>query len=288
MGDMDREPTPSVRQHSMRSLRERNRKDGSSTLRAAAIRYSERARPNASKNMQDYASPAANSTECHTRDDLVTAHLHLVRSIAGRVRSGPTGRGVALEDLVAYGAIGLLEAASRFDATKGVPFAGFAGRRIHGAIVDGIRLHHWFGRGADRRLGVERAGEGWLVELADAGQACNDTRWNSRPLIQPPVEPDDTLQSLVASELQRLPARQRRLLDLHHNQGKTLSAAAREMGFGPSWASRMHAGAIATLRAAAKRHASPPHRHSQPRNQKHLGDPVPTNRRVIAKRNGSS
>ena len=164
--------------------------------------------------MQDDASPAANSTECHTRDDLVTAHLHLVRSIAGRVRSGSIGKGVALEDLVAYGAIGLLEAASRFDATKGVPFAGFAGRRIYGAIVDGIRLHHWFGRGADRDLRIERAGEDWLVAVADAGHACNDTRWGGRPLIQPPVEPDDTLQSLVAAELQRLPARQRRLLDL--------------------------------------------------------------------------
>ena len=282
---MDGEPTPSARQHSMRSLRERNRKGGRSTLRAAAIRHSERARPNASTNMQDDASPAANSTECPTRDDLVTAHLHLVRWIASRVRSGPIGNGVALEDLVAYGAIGLLEAASRFDATKGVPFAGFAGRRIHGAIVDGIRLHHWFGRGADRDLRIERAGADWLVAIADPLEPCNDTRWNGRPLIQPPVEPDDTLQSLVAAEFRRLPAHQRRLLYLHYDQGKTLSAAAGEMGFGRAWACRLHARALGKLRAAAERILPLPHRHRPPpRTEKHPVDSVPTDRSVRGKR----
>lgn len=220
-------------------------------------------------------------------DKRVLAHLPLVRSIAGAIRSGPMGKGVDLEDLVAYGVIGLLEAASRFDASKGVPFAGFAGRRIHGAIVDGIRLHHWFGRGADARLRIERVGDDWLVELADAARASNDTRWNGRPMVLPPVEPDDTRQSLVATELHRLPERQRHLLDLRYGQGKTLSAAAEEMGFDCSWASRLHARALATLRTAAKKHVSPPRRHIQPRrNQKHPGEPLPTDHRFVAKRNG--
>ncbi len=227
------------------------------------------------------------TTSSAARDERVMMHLHLAKAIARRIRSGPIGKGVELEDLVAYGVIGLLEAASRFDASRGVPFAGFAGRRIHGAIVDGIRLHHWFGRDADRRLRIERVGEDWLVEPADADHACNDTRWNGRPMIQPPVEPDDARHKVVVATLRRLPVRQRRLLDLRYNQGRTLRAAAEEMGFGSSWASRLHDRALAALRAADKKHTSLPHRPvGRDPNEKHPGDFVPTDRRVVARRNG--
>lgn len=107
-------------------------------------------------------------------------------------------------------------------------------------------------------------------------------------LIQPLVEPDDSSQSVIAAELRRLPARQRRLLYLHYDQGKTLSAAAKELGFGCSWASRMHSRTLAMLRAATK-DASPPHRLSRlGRDEKHPGDSVPTDLRVPSKRSGSS
>ena len=39
----------------------------------------------------------------------------------------------------------------------------------HGAIVDGIRAQHWFGRGADSGLRIEHVGEAWLIELAGCG-----------------------------------------------------------------------------------------------------------------------
>jgi RNA polymerase sigma factor for flagellar operon FliA len=87
--------------------------------------------------------------------------------------------------------------------------------------------------------------------------------------------------------MQRLRACQRRLLYLRYHQGKSLAAAAKEMGVSSSWASRLHARALATLRTAAKaRFASPPPQPT-PRNEKHPGDSVPTDRSDIAK-NGSS
>src|SRR2546421_129212 len=52
------------------------------------------------------------------RDRLVKEHLPLVRSIAGAVRSSAIGAGIPLDDLVAYGANGLLDAAERFDAGR--------------------------------------------------------------------------------------------------------------------------------------------------------------------------
>ena len=53
---------------------------------------------------------------------LVEANLRFVVSIARQYK----GRGVAMEDLVSEGNIGLMKAAAKYDATKGVRFVNFA------------------------------------------------------------------------------------------------------------------------------------------------------------------
>jgi len=199
------------------------------------------------------------------RDDRIRAHLGLVRSIARRIYARPVATGVDLDDLVAYGAKGLVEAAVRFDG-RDVPFGVFARRRIQGAILDGIRAHHWFGRRADRRLRIDRVGHGWAVELIDGRQVHNDTRWNGRPMAPVPIEIEDAVSGRVSIELRALPSRERRLLELCYYQGNTLSQAAMEMGIGRPWASRLRARALATLRAAVDRHPSlPPPQHVRKR-----------------------
>ena len=182
------------------------------------------------------------------RDERIKAHLGLVKSIAGDIRSRPLGRGVELDDLVGYGARGLLEAAARFDG-RDVPFVAFARRRIYGAIVDGIRCQHWFGRRADRRLRIDRVGQDWRGALGTGEQAHNDVRWNGRPMVCPPADTDDLNMRLVAA-LRGLPRLERRLVDLCYCQEKTLTQAAKELGIGRPWASRLHARALAILRAA--------------------------------------
>ena len=74
------------------------------------------------------------------RDERIKAHLHVVRSVARAIRLSSLGRGVELEDLVAYGAKGLVEAAARFDDAKGIPFVAFARHRIRGAILDAMPI----------------------------------------------------------------------------------------------------------------------------------------------------
>jgi RNA polymerase sigma factor for flagellar operon FliA len=49
--------------------------------------------------------------------------------------------GVAIEDLIGAGNVGLAEAARRFDPKKGNLFATFARHRIRGAITDSLRQH---------------------------------------------------------------------------------------------------------------------------------------------------
>lgn len=52
-------------------------------------------------------------------------------------------RHVDREELARAGALGLVEAARRYDPTRGVPFDRFAAQRIRGAILDAVRAADW-------------------------------------------------------------------------------------------------------------------------------------------------
>ena len=200
------------------------------------------------------------ASDTRARDQRITAHLDLVKSMAGDIGGRPLGRGIDLDDLVGYGTVGLVEAATRFEE-RGVPFSAFARPRIYGAIVDGIRAQHWFGRRADRRLRIDRVGHDWQVAVDAGHQAHNDVRRNGRPMVCPPIETGDAAEQLAAA-LQGLPVLERRVVELHHYQQKTISQAAKELGICRPWTSRLHARALAALRAAleGKSHPLPPER----------------------------
>ena len=186
--------------------------------------------------------------DTRARDQRIKAHLDLVKSMAADIGGRPLGRGIDLDDLVGYGTVGLVEAATRFEE-RGVPFSAFARPRIYGAIVDGIRAQHWFGRRADRRLRIDRVGHDWQVAVDAGHQAHNDVRRNGRPMVCPPIETGDTTEQVVAA-LQGLPMLERRVVELHHYQQKTISQTAKELGICRPWTSRLHARALAALRVA--------------------------------------
>lgn len=52
-------------------------------------------------------------------------------------------RHVDREELARAGALGLVEAARRYDDDRGVPFERFAAQRIRGAILDAVRAADW-------------------------------------------------------------------------------------------------------------------------------------------------
>ena len=65
---------------------------------------------------------------------LVKANLKFVVSIARQYK----GNGVAMEDLVSEGSIGLMKAASKFDGEKGVRFVNFAAGHVRRQIETAI------------------------------------------------------------------------------------------------------------------------------------------------------
>ena len=72
----------------------------------------------------------------------IEANLPLVKHVVFQV-AVHFPRHVDREDLARAGALGLVEASRRFDASRGVPFERFAAQRIRGAILDSVRAADW-------------------------------------------------------------------------------------------------------------------------------------------------
>lgn len=76
----------------------------------------------------------AEAGDAAARQRLVDANLRLVVAIARR----HVGRGLPLADLVQEGAVGLIEAAARFDWRRGYRFSTYAGWLVSRAIHDAL------------------------------------------------------------------------------------------------------------------------------------------------------
>lgn len=72
----------------------------------------------------------------------IEANLPLVKHVVFQV-AVHFPRHVDREELIRAGALGLVEAARRYDESRGVPFERFAAQRIRGAILDSVRAADW-------------------------------------------------------------------------------------------------------------------------------------------------
>jgi len=84
----------------------------------------------------------AHVEERSDRDQLVLEHVGLVKALAQRLAQRLPAQ-VELTDLVSVGVLGLIDAATRYKASTGVPFDAFARRRVQGAMLDALRDLDW-------------------------------------------------------------------------------------------------------------------------------------------------
>lgn len=75
------------------------------------------------------------------RDELITSHETFVRRVVLRTVRTLGLPNESIDDYIAAGFLGLVEAAERFDGSCGVPFERYAFLRIRGAVIDYIREH---------------------------------------------------------------------------------------------------------------------------------------------------
>jgi RNA polymerase sigma factor for flagellar operon FliA len=191
--------------------------------------------------MQTTATLDANSL----RTERILAHTALAKGIALRL-AGRVPKSVEIDDLVAAGMLGLIDAADRFDASRGIPFEAYSRRRIQGAILDVLRAEDHLtrrerrnGREADRaeerlRLKVKR--ELTVEETDQARRGIPRTLPHSQTFVPVEDADDGTLDTSLdafarlstAEDIGRLrgaiaalPERERQILALYYDEELT-------------------------------------------------------------------
>ena len=102
--------------------------------------------------------------QAETINPRVEASLPFVEALARRV-AATMPHSIDLGDLVQDGVLGLIDAARRFEESRGIKFETFAERRVRGAMIDALRKDAW-PRGVRRvRRELEAARERLRVTL---------------------------------------------------------------------------------------------------------------------------
>jgi RNA polymerase sigma-B factor len=220
-----------------------------------------------------------------TRERLIESHLPLAKSVARRY----AGRGVDLDDLVQVGAVGLIKAADRFDASRGVAFSTFAEPTIEGEIRHHLRDRsapvriprelQRLGkrlRGRQGELGAKLGRAPTLSELADAVQAdvSDVERALAAEHAREPVElhgaeaaagtavdaePFASMDArlLIAERMHVLDERERQIVYLRFHADLTERQIARQLEISQAHVSRLLAGALAKLQSELADDESP-------------------------------
>lgn len=100
--------------------------------------------------LQLWQSYKKSPTNAKLREQLILKYLHLVRYVVSRMPV-TLPMGIAPEDLLSYGTMGLMEAVERFEPERGLKFETYAVTRIRGSIIDQLRFQDWIPRGVRRR-----------------------------------------------------------------------------------------------------------------------------------------
>ena len=183
-----------------------------------------------------------------TIEDRIIAHLGLARAIAARTVD-PRCAGADREDLIAWGLVGLVQAAQRYRPTEGASFGGYAARRVRGQVLDALRARDPLTRSARRAYRAERALHEDLpppyleVSLERVMAAGREPPDRGSPQASPDPRWPDALRAL-----RRLPPVERRVLALSFGRGLTLREVGQRVGLSESGVCRMRARALERVR----------------------------------------
>lgn len=215
---------------------------------------------------------------------LVQTHAPLVKKIALHLMARLPDS-IQLDDLLQAGMVGLLEAASKYEPSRGASFETYAGIRIRGAIVDEIRKGDWVPRSVHRNarrvaeaIHAVEAREGRdardpevaaemgmslseyhacvsdtntgrlfsLDDLSERGDAVDDQGPEDGPENE--LE-DENFRRSLAGAIEDLPERERLVLALYYQEEMNLKEIGAVLEVSESRVSQIHGQAAARLRA---------------------------------------
>ena len=185
-------------------------------------------------------------------DDRIIAHLQFARAVASR-SIDPRCRGADREDLIAWGLVGLVQAARRYRGDRGASFGAYAARRVRGQILDALRERDPLTRSARRAFrAAQRANEDRGAALAANPPYVEVSLDRIGDVAEVHRAPDhrDERWPMVASALRDLAPLERRVLVLSYGRGLTLREIGGEIGLSESGVCRLRARALARVRTA--------------------------------------
>lgn len=211
------------------------------------------------------------------RDWLIEKHKPIVYFLAKKI-SQSLPFSTDMEDLVAYGQLGLVEASERFDPSRGNNFSTFAHYRIRGAIYDGLREMGIISRSRTHRFAAH-ANDVLMTEVDDSsvepGTNVSDEIKTVENLIDAlipiyflSIDNEETkeiqdesaftsadfetrdLVNKVRATIDELEPEEGELLRKLYFKNTLMKDLATQMGVTKSWVSRLHARAIKHLQSA--------------------------------------
>ena len=196
--------------------------------------------------------------ELQQGDERIIAHLGFARAVASRALD-PRCRGADREDLVAWGVVGLVQAARRYRDDAGAPFAAYAARRVRGQVLDALRERDPLTRSARRAYREARELDAALpqpvIEVSlDRCVAAGFDPFEGGSDRAREVRPGRTRRSeqqwrRVVRELRRMEPIERKVLVLSFARGLTLREIGTQVGLSESGVCRLRARALRHVRA---------------------------------------
>lgn len=220
--------------------------------------------------------PSARETEA-----LVMRHAELVKRIAYHL-AGRLPASVEVDDLIQAGMLGLLEAASNYAEGRGASFETYAGIRIRGAMLDGLRKLDWAPRSVHRKaravakaireLESEFGREARDVEVAERmGMKLSDyhrivedsagcqissltTEEGEMTLTDSSADPfrdvvDEDFRAALAEAISNLPERERLVMSLYYDDELNLKEIGAALRVSESRICQIHGQALVRLQA---------------------------------------
>jgi RNA polymerase sigma factor FliA len=221
-----------------------------------------------------------------SRDQLVLEHMGLVKALALQVRRGLAVH-VELDDLMNAGMMGLLDAATKYEGEKEVPFTVYAKHRIRGAILDSLRQVDWASRDARRQykqmdvvsrelstklqrvpsqqevaeaMGVDaRRWQTLMIEYRTFGNAAARERspeGEDKPAKEIPATKDASpeaaffqaeLRARISSAMETLPERYQQVVKLYYEGDLTMKEIGSRLGVNESRVCQIHKTALAKM-----------------------------------------
>jgi RNA polymerase sigma factor for flagellar operon FliA len=212
---------------------------------------------------------------------LVMRHAELVKRIAYHL-AGRLPASVEVDDLIQAGMLGLLEAAANYSEGRGASFETYAGIRIRGAMLDGLRKLDWAPRSVHRKaravakaireLESEYGREARDVEVAERmgmklseyhrivedSAGCQSssltTEEGEMTLTDSSADPfrdvvDEDFRAALAEAITGLPERERLVMSLYYDDELNLKEIGAALRVSESRICQIHGQALVRLQA---------------------------------------